>query len=257
MQAILAPEVCPSCGSPLEWKNDMLYCVNSLCPAQVQKRIEHFAKSLKIKGLGPKSIEKLGLSSFQSIYDMTYLEIRDALSSEKLAVKLLQEIKHSRRATLNTLLPAFSIPLIGKTAATKLSAKFKNLLALDEDKCTVAGLGPKATENLLNWYNSKEYTELKELPFDWEFESPTVATEQKGAVCISGKLSSFKTKAEATKALSYAGYQVKGSLTKDVVFLINESGIESAKTKQAQERGITIITSLSDLIGEKDYGSIA
>ena len=257
MQAILAPEVCPSCGSPLEWKNDMLYCVNSLCPAQVQKRIEHFAKSLKIKGLGPKSIEKLGLSSFQSIYDMTYLEIRDALSSEKLAVKLLQEIKHSRRATLNTLLPAFSIPLIGKTAATKLSAKFKNLLDLDEDKCTVAGLGPKATENLLNWYNSKEYTELKELPFDWEFESPTVATEQKGAVCISGKLSSFKTKAEATKALSYAGYQVKGSLTKDVVFLINESGIESAKTKQAQERGITIITSLSDLIGEKDYGSIA
>ena len=59
-----------------------------------------------------------------------------------------------------------------------------------------------------------------------------------------------KTKAEATKALSYAGYQVKSSLTKDVIFLINESGIESAKTKQAQERGITIITSLSDLIGE-------
>jgi len=250
MQAIQAPEFCPSCESSLEWKNDMLYCANSLCPAQVQKRIEHFAKSLKIKGLGPKSIEKLGLSSFQSIYDMTYLEIRDALSSEKLAVKLLQEIKHSRRATLNTLLPAFSIPLIGKTAATKLSAKLKNLLDLDEDKCTVAGLGPKATENLLNWYNSEEYAELKNLPFDWEFESPTVATETKGAVCISGKLSSFKTKAEATKALSYAGYQVKSSLTKDVVFLINESGIESAKTKQAQERGITIITSLSDLIGE-------
>ena len=251
MQAILAPEVCPSCGSPLEWKNDMLYCVSALCPAQIQKRIEHFAKSLKIKGLGPKSIEKLGLSSFQSIYDMTYLEIRDALSSEKLAVKLLQEIKHSRRATLNTLLPAFSIPLIGKTAATKLSTKLKNLLDLDEDKCTAAGLGPKATENLLNWYNSKEYAELKKLPFSWEFESPIkIATEHKGAVCISGKLSSFKTKAEATKALSYAGYQVKTSLTQDVIFLINESGIESAKTKQAQERGITIITNLSDLIGE-------
>lgn len=250
MQAIEAPEFCPSCESSLEWQNDLLYCVNSLCPAQIQKRIEHFAKSLKIKGLGPKSIEKLGLSSFQSIYDMTYLEIRDALSSEKLAVKLMQEIKHSRRATLNTLLPAFSIPLIGKTAATKLSAKLRSLLDLDEDKCTVAGLGPKATENLLNWYNSEEYAELKKLPFDWEFESPAVATETKGAVCISGKLSSFKTKAEATKALSYAGYQVKSSLTKDVVFLINESGIESAKTKQAQERGITIITSLSDLIGE-------
>ena len=29
MQAILAPEVCPSCVSPLEWKNDMLYCVDA------------------------------------------------------------------------------------------------------------------------------------------------------------------------------------------------------------------------------------
>ena len=95
---------------------------------------------------------------------MTYLEIRDALSSEKLAVKLLQEIKHSRHVTLNTLLPAFSIPLIGKTAATKLSTKLKNLLDLDEDKCTAAGLGPKATENLLNWYNSKEYAELEKAP---------------------------------------------------------------------------------------------
>ena len=67
MQAILAPEVCPSCGSPLEWKNDMLYCESILCPAQIQKRIEHFARSLKIKGLGPKSIEKLGLTSLLDI----------------------------------------------------------------------------------------------------------------------------------------------------------------------------------------------
>ena len=91
---------------------------------------------------------------------------------------------------------------------------------------------------------------LKELPFDWQFQTPKIATETKGAVCISGKLSSFKTKAEATKALSYAGYVVKTSLTKDVIFLINESGIESAKTKEARERGITIITSLNELIGD-------
>ena len=91
---------------------------------------------------------------------------------------------------------------------------------------------------------------LKKLPFDWQFQTPKIATETKGAVCISGKLSSFKTKAEATKALSYAGYVVKTSLTKDVIFLVNESGIESAKTKEARERGITIITSLNEWIGD-------
>ena len=250
MQAILAPEVCPSCGSPLEWKNDMLYCESILCPAQIQKRIEHFARSLKIKGLGPKSIEKLGITSFQDIYNLSYYSIKCALSSEKLAVKLLREITHSRKASMNDVLPAFSIPLIGKTAATKLSTKLKSLLDLDEDKCKAAGLGPKATESLLSWYADEFQNSVQKLPFDWQFETQKIANETKGAVCISGKLSSFKTKAEATKALSYAGYQVKTSLTRDVQFLVNESGIESAKTKQAQERGITIITSLNELIGD-------
>ena len=250
MQAILAPEVCPSCESPLEWKNDMLYCTNILCPAQIQKRIEHFARSLKIKGLGPKSIEKLGLTSLLDIYNLSYYTIKSALSSEKLAIKLLREINHSRKASMNDVLPAFSIPLIGKTAATKLSSKIKSLFDLDEDKCKAAGLGPKATESLLSWYSDEFENSLKKLPFDWQFQTPKIATETKGAVCISGKLSSFKTKAEATKALSYAGYVVKSSLTKDVIFLINESGIESAKTKEARERGITIITSLNEWIGD-------
>tara|TARA_B100001540_G_C15659989_1_gene575086 strand:+ start:172 stop:924 length:753 start_codon:yes stop_codon:yes gene_type:complete len=250
MQAILAPEVCPSCESPLEWKNDMLYCTNILCPAQIQKRIEHFARSLKIKGLGPKSIEKLELTSFLDIYNLSYYSIKCALSSEKLAIKLLREINHSRKASMNDVLPAFSIPLIGKTAATKLSSKIKSLFDLDEDKCKAAGLGPKATESLLSWYSNEFEESLQELPFDWQFQTPKIATETKGAVCISGKLSSFKTKAEATKALSYAGYVVKSSLTKDVIFLVNESGIESAKTKEARERGITIITSLNEWIGD-------
>ena len=250
MQAILAPDVCPSCGSPLEWRNDMLYCENILCPAQIQKRIEHFARSLKIKGLGPKSIEKLGLTSLLDIYNLSYYSIKCALSSEKLAIKLLREINHSRKASMNDVLPAFSIPLIGKTAATKLSSKIKSLFDLDEDKCKAAGLGPKATESLLSWYSNEFEGSLKKLPFDWQFQTPKIATETKGAVCISGKLSSFKTKAEATKALSYAGYVVKSSLTKDVIFLVNESGIESAKTKEARERGITIITSLNELIGD-------
>jgi len=250
MQAILAPEVCPSCEYSLEWKNDMLYCTNILCPAQIQKRIEHFARSLKIKGLGPKSIEKLGLTSLLDIYNLSYYNIKCALSSEKLAIKLLREINHSRKASMNDVLPAFSIPLIGKTAATKLSSKIKSLFDLDEDKCKAAGLGPKATESLLSWYSGEFENGLKKLPFDWQFQTPKIATETKGAVCISGKLSSFKTKAEATKALSYAGYVVKSSLTKDVIFLVNESGIESAKTKEARERGITIITSLNEWIGD-------
>jgi len=69
-------------------------------------------------------------------------------------------------------------------------------------------------------------------------------------VCITGKLSSYKTKALAHQALQELGYEVKTSLTKDVTILVNESGIESAKTKQARDAGVTIVTNLLDLTGE-------
>ena len=250
MQAIEAPEFCPSCEFSLEWRNELLYCVNPLCSAQIQKRIEHFAKLLKIKGLGPKSIEKLELTSFQSIYDMTYPEIRNVLSSEKLAKKLVLEIDHSKRSSLNVLLPAFSIPLIGKTAAQKLSTKISDLSELTADKCKEAGLGPKATEHLINWYFGEFLSSLIKLPFDFSFEKEDTTRVLQGTVCISGKLKSFTTKAEATTALVTKGYVVKSTITKDVTILVNESGIESAKTKQAQEKGIKIVTNLLKFLGE-------
>jgi NAD-dependent DNA ligase len=72
-------------------------------------------------------------------------------------------------------------------------------------------------------------------------------TETTGVVCISGKLTSYKTKAQATEYLEQLGYLVKSSLTKDVTILVNESGIESAKTRTAQERGVKIITNLNQI----------
>jgi NAD-dependent DNA ligase len=157
---------------------------------------------------------------------------------------------------MNELLPAFSIPLIGKTAAEKLSTKINNISELNADKCKAAGLGPKATENLLNWYFDEFLSDLVRLPFEFSF---TKSEQQvsKGVVCISGKLKSFKTKAQAQEVLAKNGYEVKSSITKDVTILVNESGIESAKTKTAQDKGITIVTNLLDFLGEEKNGNIA
>ena len=251
MQAIIAPDSCPSCGSALEWRSDLLYCNNDLCGAKVSKRLEHWGKTLKIKGLGPRTIEKLEVENLYELYDLTQEEIIEKLSSEKLGEKLYTELQNSKNVPMNAVLPAFSIPLIGKSATEKLSKYLTYIFELRLDKCQKAGLGPKATENLMHWYEVEFIPFLQDLPLNWKFEDASwIAKETKGAVCISGKLTSFKTKAEAAKILSYAGYQVKNSITKDVIFLINESGIESAKTKQAREKGIEIITNLRELIGE-------
>ena len=59
---------------------------------------------------------------------------------------------------------------------------------------------------------------------------------------------SYKTKAVAAQQLQFKGYLVKNTLTKDVTILINESGIESAKTQAARERGVQIITNLKEIL---------
>jgi len=244
---ISVPTNCPSCESPLIWKTDLLYCVNEDCGSRAFKRIQHFAQTLKIKGLGPSSIQKLDIQDIHDIYHMSVEQIAEGLQSEKLGEKLAEEIEKSKSVSLEQLLPAFSIPLIGKTAAEKLCKVISHITDITVEVCEKAGLGPKATENLLNWYESEFVGILDSLPFS--FATTGSAKPSKGIVCITGKLKSFKTKAEAEKILLDLGYGIKSSLTKEVTILVNESGIESAKTQKARDAGVSIVTNLLEMIG--------
>src|SRR5210317_1287233 len=140
---IIPPTDCPSCGSELSDVNGLLFCVSNNCGTKKQKKIEHFAKTLKIKGLGPSAIRKLGIEDFDEIYSLSVEDITEALDSEKLAVKLYDEIKNSEAAPLDLVLPAFGIPLIGKTATGKLSDTIKSITEINADTCKQAQLGPK------------------------------------------------------------------------------------------------------------------
>jgi len=252
LQKITPPTHCPTCSTELVWEKDQLFCYNSDCSGKTSKKLEHFAKTLKIKGLGPATIEKLKIMTFFDLYELPLEMMIDALGSEKLAVKLHREIENSKLTDLNDLLPAFSIKLIGRTASNKICSVVRNVAEITEETCKEAGLGPTATNNLLDWI-IEEFTDgYDRLPFRWQqitkHQLTTDATQ--GVVCISGKLTSYKTKAAATEVLQQMGYLVKSSLTKDVTILVNESGIESAKTQTARDRGVTIITNLEEIIGK-------
>jgi DNA ligase (NAD+) len=247
MQEILPPKVCPACDTLLVWENDQLFCNNTRCSGKTSKKIKHFATTLKIKGLGPRTIDKLEITSIFDLYQLPLEMMIVALNSEKLAVKLFREINSSKTADLVDLLPAFSIKLIGNTASQKVCEQVESLLQLNEEVCKQAGLGPKATDNLLDWFYEEFTDGYDRLPFSWDTKVKKT-DKGKGVVCISGKLKSYSTKAAAKKVLETKGYQVKSSLTKDVTILINESGIESAKTKAAHKKGITIITNLKEII---------
>jgi DNA ligase (NAD+) len=248
MQKILIPTTCPCCDYLLETINDQLFCKNTACDAQLGKKIEHFCKVLQIKGFGPRTIEKLNLADITEIF---YLDRDDVVLAlgEKVADKLLDEIERAKSADLATVVASFSIPLVGMTASTKIALVVNSLEEINQETCKLAGLGEKVTQNLVSWIGS-EYPEMKEfLPFSFKTKVKPDNADSK-RVCITGKLKSFKKKADAEQSLSAAGYTLVDSVTKTTDYLVDEEGKMSSKREKAVQYGITIITDLNDLLKE-------
>jgi len=242
------PTNCPCCDHPLETVNSQLFCRNTACSAQLSSKVEHFCKTLGIKGFGPKTVEKLQISDITEIYYLEAQQIAEVLNSDKMAEKLLNEIERSKIADLATVLAAFSIPLIGATASTKICSLVSHIDEITYEKCKEAGLGEKATANLMNWIET-EYTELKEfLPFSFRSNVQVTGGGDGPTVCITGKLTSFKTKSAASDALTAAGYKVVDSVTKALCYLIDEANDNSSKRKKAEQYGITIVDNLTQFL---------
>lgn len=245
---ISPPTNCPTCHSVLELVNDQLFCRNSKCEAKTGKQLEHFCKTMKIKGFGPKTIEKLGISSILELYDLSEDDFIDAVG-EKTGVKLYQEVENSKVKDFPTLLAAFSIPLIGTTAASKLGTVANSISSLTPELMKEAGLGEKATENLWTWLQESWFTELIEIPVKQTgiVKKATEGTQKLDkadniVVVITGKLDDFKNRTEAKTYLESLGFSVRGSVTKKTDYLIDEEGRTSSSRSKAESYGIEIVT---------------
>jgi NAD-dependent DNA ligase len=214
--------------------------------------LEHFSKTLGIKGLGAKTIEKLELADITELYYLEESDIASALGSERLAEKLVDEINRSRSASLAQVLASFSIPLIGQTASQKISKVVNHIDEITAEKCSEAGLGEKATENLVTWLNT-EFPEMREfLPFSFQSDNQTSTHDANSkTVCITGKLQSFKTKQEAYRLLEAAGFKITETVTKTLDYLVDESNRSSSKRKRAEELNIKIIDNLTHFLKEQ------
>ncbi len=248
---IKIPENCPCCNYPLELVNDQLFCRNQACDAQLNKKLEHFCKTLGIKGIGSKTIEKLQLSDITELFSLCEDSLFELLGSEKIAKKLAVEIEQAKLADLATVLTSFSIPLIGNTASKKISSAVNNVDEINAETCAKAGLGEKATANLLEFL-SRDLPEMREfLPFSFVSKTEnTAANTLDISVCVTGKLKTFKTKAEAYIALNAAGYKVVESVTKTLDYLVDEENKGSTKRTKADTLGIKIISDLKTFLKE-------
>ena len=244
------PTECPCCNYPLELVNDQLFCRNTACGAQLNKKVEHFCKTLGIKGMGSRTVEKLGLSDITELFYLDAEQVVESLGSEKVALKLLDEIERSKSADLATVIVSFSIPLVGSTASKKLCEVVTSVDEISYDTCKQAGLGDKVTQNLVAWLET-DFQEMREfLPFSFKSQKNSNTNSSQKTICITGKLSSYKTKAEAYKSLEEAGYTPVESVTKATDYLVDEEDKGSTKRKKAESLGITIITNLNNFLKE-------
>lgn len=243
------PTQCPSCGSKLDLVNGQLFCRNkSNCPAQSSKLIENFCTKMKLKGFGPKTIEKLELTKISELFYLTEEDLGGAVGS-KVAAKLISELNTKVRGDIDfgSVLGSLGIPLIGEVAAKKLSQNCTSFHDVKADG--------KAGENYKTWLNSPQGKDVIELP--WKFSTgirgakadiiitdDLVAQPNGITVCITGSLQDFANRTDATNYLESLGYTVKKSVTKDVKYLIceDESKRSSSSYMKAETNGIEILS---------------
>lgn len=236
-------ENCPCCYSVLRRVKDQLFCENDNCPAQQSSKIFKFAQKMKIKGLGVKRIELLELEDISEIYEMPLDYLIDTLG-EKVGEKLFKEIELSKRTTLEQLLPAFSIPLIGDAAASKLATEASYIEEINDTLCKRVGLGKVATANLLDWLLTIYVNGLIDIPF--------VMLEKKkkkeitGSVAVTGKVEGY-TRASIKDELEGAGFRLVSSISAKTDFLVCEEEKPSSKLDKARKLNIKVVT-LKELI---------
>lgn len=237
------PTTCPSCSSDLEQVNSQLFCRNIECPAQSTKKVEAFVKKMRIKGLGPASISKLGFVRAIEIYE-TDLETYVEVLGEKIGQKIYDEVENSTLTAFATFLAALSIPLIGDTASKKIAANGFSSINDILQQDYVENIGPKAEENLYSYLEDNRI-ELSQLErwFIFGIVAPKVQVIQdKGNVCITGKLNDFSNRAKAKEYLEEHGYTVTTGVSSKTNYLVCEDSSNSSKSKKAESLGIPIVT---------------
>ncbi|MCM8790057.1 MAG: NAD-dependent DNA ligase LigA, partial [Candidatus Omnitrophica bacterium] len=121
------PKTCPVCSGKVvkEKEEDVAYyCINPSCPAQLERRLLHFASriAMDIEGMGESVVNQLVnlklVRNFAHIYRLTEKDLsRLELFKEKKIKNLLIAIENSKKRSLSRLIFALGIRHIGEKAA--------------------------------------------------------------------------------------------------------------------------------------------
>jgi len=267
-ETYIPPETCPSCGAPVEKDPEMVawYCINSSCPAQLSRNIEHFVSrsAMDIVGLGGQIVQQLvDAELIKSAADLYSLEVSDLVGLEKFGPKKAQNvidaIQASKNQSLARLITALGIRGVGEVAAEKLSKTYQNLdqlaKASPEDLQQIEGIGEIVADDIVSWFREWDNQQLLQnfkkaglWPESLPAEEKTNGSLTGLSFVITGTLPNL-TREQAEDLIKEHGGKVISSVSKKTSYLLLGENPGSKYTK-ALELGIPILdeASLKDLL---------
>ena len=261
------PANCPVCSSQLERDEEgaISYCPNASCPAQLQRRIEHFASrdAMDISGLGTSLIARLleqnMIAGLADIYRLDY----EALAQldrfgEKSAENLRNSIEASKARNFDRVLFALGIRYVGSVTARHLAEYFGTvdelLIAGEETLAQVPEVGSKIALSLKAWFGNPLNLKLVEklraqgLRFSYELrrESETLTGK---TFLLTGSLENYDRKTMEELIRSHGGRIVSGvSASLNYLVVGAKPGSKLAKAQKLPSVKIISESELLELI---------
>ena len=268
------PAACPVCGGTVvrEPGEVAVRCVNPACPAQLARRVEHFASrnALDVKALGETVVEALvARRMIADPLDLFTLRVVDLYALEisghrfgKNAETAKAALEAAKALPLHRWLYAIGIPNVGVTVAKDIAAahaKFsdladspvlKDVLANDARKGKerqILKIKVEAARAVLAFFAS-DYgrafaVRMAELGLDPVSERPAAVRTDgplAGAGCVlTGTLS--RPRGDYAKLIEAAGGVVQSAVTSKTRYLIAGANVGATKTAKARALGTEVI----------------
>lgn len=268
------PTACPVCGGAVvrEPGEVAVRCVNPACPAQLARRVEHFASrnALDVKALGETVVEALvARRMIADPLDLFTLRVVDLYALEisghrfgKNAETAKAALEAAKALPLHRWLYAIGIPNVGVTVAKDIAAahaKFsdladspvlKDVLANDARKGKdrqILKIKVEAARAVLAFFAS-DYgrafaARMAELGLDPVSERPAAVRTDgplAGAGCVlTGTLS--RPRGDYAKLIEAAGGVVQSAVTSKTRYLIAGANVGATKTAKARALGTEVI----------------
>ena len=256
------PQRCPVCATPAVRPEGevAVRCPDPLCPAQVARRLRHFAgrDAADIEGLGERGVAQLLEAGLvRDLPDLFRLEAGAVAAlpgwAEKSAASLVQGIARASQRPWAAKLFALGIPEVGVTTAAALAAAYPHITALraaDPDGMTALyGVGEemarKITAFLVRDDVGRLLDELVAVGFllPVEAAAATVApadTWFRGRTFVLTGTLSTRPRSEAKALLLRLGAKVAADVSRKTDALI--AGTDpGSKLDRAQELGVEIL----------------